>query len=65
MISQPEPQAETKVSVEALSALTGFPREMIQEELLEGRLDESISLNDLRQAMLNLIDSTLLQDAQK
>jgi hypothetical protein len=49
-----------KVSLEALAKMTGFPVEMIKEEILSGQNDQEISLEELRSAMLNYIDSTML-----
>ncbi len=52
-----------KVSLDELSKMTGFPVEMIEKELFIGRSeDEEISLESLRAAMLNFIDSTLLDE---
>lgn len=52
-----------KVSLDELSKMTGFPVEMIEKELFVGRSeDEEISLESLRAAMLNFIDSTLLDE---
>jgi hypothetical protein len=52
-----------KVSLDELSKMTGFPVEMIEKELFVGRTeDEEISLESLRAAMLNFIDSTLLDE---
>jgi predicted HTH domain antitoxin len=52
-----------KVSLDELSKMTGFPVEMIEKELFVGRTeDEEISLETLRAAMLNFIDSTLLDE---
>ena len=53
-----------KISLAALSEMTGFPMEMIQEELFMGKsLDEGeVALEDLRAAMLNFIDATLLKE---
>lgn len=52
-----------KISLDELSKMTGFPVEMIEKELFVGRSeDEEISLESLRAAMLNFIDSTLLDE---
>lgn len=52
-----------KISLEELSKMTGFPSEMIEKELFTGQsADEEISLESLRAAMLNFIDSTLLDE---
>lgn len=52
-----------KISLEELSQMTGFPAEMIEKELFTGQSsDAEISLESLRAAMLNFIDSTLLDE---
>ena len=56
-----------KVSLEVLAKMTGFPIEMIREEVFKGQAagDQEISLDELRAAMLSYIDSTMLMDDQK
>lgn len=55
-----------KVSLEVLAKMTGFPIEMIQEEIFKGQsYDSDISLEDLRSAMLSYIDTELLINDQK
>ena len=49
-----------KVSIEALAKMTGFPIEMIKEEIFKGQDDQEISLEELRTAMLTYIDSTMM-----
>ena len=50
-----------KVSLEVLAKMTGFPVEMIKEEIFRGQgTDAEISLDDLRAAMLSYLDSTML-----
>ncbi len=49
-----------KISLEALAKMTGFPVEMIKEEIFKGQNDSDVSLDDLRSAMLSYIDSTML-----
>jgi hypothetical protein len=49
-----------KISVEALAKMTGFPVEMIKEEIFQGKNDQEVSLDDLRSAMLAYIDSTMM-----
>lgn len=49
-----------KISIEALAKMTGFPVEMIKEEIFKGQNDQEVSLDDLRSAMLSYIDSTML-----
>lgn len=49
-----------KISLEALSKMTGFPIEMIKEEIFKGQNDQEVSLDDLRSAMLSYIDSTMM-----
>ncbi len=54
-----------KVSLDMLAKMTGFPVEMIKEELFSGEEATQVSLEDLRSAMLTYIDSTMLMDNQK
>lgn len=49
-----------KVSLEVLAKMTGFPVEMIKEEIFNGKSEGEVSLEDLRTAMLSYIDSTML-----
>ena len=49
-----------KVSLEVLASMTGFPVELIKEEVFKGNANEDVSLEELRSAMLNFIDSTML-----
>jgi len=52
-------QRTEKVSLETLSKLTGFPAELIKEEVFNGDM-EDVSLEELRTAMLSYIDSTMM-----
>ena len=59
----PTNEANKKVSLTELAAMTGFPVELIQQELFMGQQnDEGVSLEELRAAMLNFIDATLIED---
>lgn len=51
-----------KVSLEVLAKMTGFPVDMIKEEIFRGQDadQQEVSLDDLRSAMLSYIDSTML-----
>lgn len=49
-----------KVSLEMLAKMTGFPVELIKEEVFKGENTEQVSLEELRSAMLSYIDSTML-----
>ncbi len=49
-----------KISLEMLAKMTGFPVELIQEEIFKGEHAEQVSLEELRSAMLSYIDSTML-----
>ena len=56
-------ETNKKVSLAELSKMTGFPVELIQQELFLGKESvEGVSLEELRAAMLNFIDSTLIND---
>jgi hypothetical protein len=54
-----------KVSLEVLAKMTGFPVEVIKEEIFKGEASDQISLESLRAAMLSYIDSTMLINDQK
>jgi hypothetical protein len=56
---------EGKVSLEMLSKMTGFPVELIKEEIFKGEGEDQVSLEELRSAMLSYIDSTMLMNDQK
>jgi hypothetical protein len=51
-----------KVSLEVLAKMTGFPVELIKEEIFKGDGQDQVSLEELRSAMLSYIDSTMLMD---
>lgn len=54
-----------KVSLEVLAKMTGFPVEVIKEEIFKGEASDQVSLESLRSAMLSYIDSTMLINDQK
>jgi hypothetical protein len=54
-----------KVSLEVLAKMTGFPVELIKEEIFKGESTDQVSLEDLRAAMLSYIDSTMLMSDEK
>jgi hypothetical protein len=54
-----------KVSLEVLAKMTGFPVELIKEEIFKGESTDQVSLEDLRSAMLSYIDSTMLMSDEK
>ncbi len=60
-------EKDGKISLEVLAKMTGFPIEMIKEEIFQGKeTQEEVSLDELRSAMLSYIDSTMLtQDEEK
>ena len=49
-----------KVSLEVLAKMTGFPVELIKEEIFKGEGKGEVSMDELRAAMLSYIDSTML-----
>ena len=55
------------VTLKSLSELTGFPVKMIKEELFSDKnfSEETVSLDDLRVAMMSYLDQTMLQDQIK
>ena len=50
----------SKVNLEVLARMTGFPVELIKEEIFQGKGEQEVSLDELRKAMLTYIDSTML-----
>lgn len=54
-----------RISLETLARMTGFPVEIIKDEIFQGKGSEDISLEDLRSAMLTYIDSTILMKDEK
>ncbi len=58
-------QKSGKVSLEMLAKLTGFPVDLIKEEIFKGSDAEQVSLDDLRSAMLTYLDSTMLTQNEK
>lgn len=54
-----------KVSLETLAKMTGFPVELIKEEIFHGEDKDQVSLEDLRSAMLSYIDTTMLISDEK
>jgi hypothetical protein len=55
-----DPEINGKVSLEVLAKMTGFPIELIKNEVFKGESSDQVSLEDLRSAMLSYIDSTML-----
>ncbi len=54
------PQAKSdKVNLEVLAKMTGFPLELIKEEIFPGQDMSEVSLEQLRSAMLPYIDSVM------
>jgi hypothetical protein len=52
-----------KISLNTLAEMTGFPAELIQQELFslqDTAENEGVSLEELRKAMLSYIDSAML-----
>jgi hypothetical protein len=54
-----------KVSLEVLAKMTGFPIELIKDEVFKGESPDQVSLEDLRSAMLSYVDSTMLMSDDK
>jgi hypothetical protein len=59
-------QDQEMVTLDSLSSLTGFPVKLIKEELFSDSLlsDAEVSLEDLRLAMMNYLDQTMLVDEE-
>src|SRR4051794_22109664 len=54
-----------KISLDMLAKMTGFPIELIKDEVFHGQNTEEVSLEELRAAMLSYIDSTMLIENEK
>lgn len=64
MTTNGQTEKNGKISLEVLAKMTGFPIEMIKEEIFQGQEgQQEISLDELRAAMLSYIDSTMLVDS--
>jgi hypothetical protein len=58
--------SSSSVSLEVLAKMTGFPIELIKEEIFSGKdHGEEVSIDELRSAMLSYIDSTMLMKDEK
>jgi hypothetical protein len=57
--------SKSTVSLEVLAKMTGFPLELIKEEIFNGEDHTEVSLEELRSAMLSYIDSTILVSQDK
>lgn len=66
MLESEAKEKQEMVTLKSLSDLTGFPVKMIKEELFrEQNLDEeTVSLEDLRTAMMSYLDETMLEESQ-
>lgn len=51
-----------KITLEMLSKMTGFPIDLIKEEVFKNQNSDEVSIEELRAAMLSYIDSTMLSD---
>lgn len=59
-------EKDSKISLEVLAKMTGFPIEMIKEEIFQGQDGhQEVSLEELRTAMLSYIDSTMLEQTEE
>ncbi len=66
MTTNGQTEQNGKISLEMLAKMTGFPVEMIKEEIFKSQNgSEDISLEDLRTAMLSYIDSTMFMGEEK
>lgn len=64
MLESEAKEKHEMVTLKSLSDLTGFPVKMIKEELFsDAQLDEeTVSLDDLRSAMMTYLDQTMLEE---
>ena len=50
----------TQVSLAALAEMAGLPLDLVKKELFKGEEVETCSLDQIRSAMINYIDSEML-----
>ena len=55
-------KSEEKVNLNRFAELTGFPVELIKNELLVDTNQDDINLEDLREAMLQYLNKTMLTE---
>lgn len=67
MLESEAKEKQEMVTLKSLSDLTGFPVKMIKEELFsDAQLnEETVSLDDLRKAMVTYLDQTMLEDQEE
>lgn len=59
-------EKNSKVNLEAFAKMTGFPIDLIKDEVFNGQKNENeVSLEELRSAMLSFIDATMLDSKTK
>ncbi|MDH5414613.1 MAG: hypothetical protein OEW87_10785 [Flavobacteriaceae bacterium] len=52
-----------KIDLNSFAEMAGFPVELVAKELFDGKTPtDGISLEQLREAMLGYLDSTMLED---
>ena len=55
------PESDQSVDLQQFAEMTGFPIELVKKELFgENEPGKEVSLSDLREAMLNYLDSTMM-----
>ena len=66
MLESEAKDKQEMVTLKSLSDLTGFPVKMIKEELFSDQNlnEETVSLEDLRAAMMSYLDETMLEEPQ-
>lgn len=64
MLESEAKEKQEMVTLKSLSDLTGFPVKMIKEELFNEKQlsEETVSLDDLRKAMVSYLDQTMLEE---
>ncbi len=53
---------DQKVDLAAFAEMAGFPIELVKKELFQNEEKNELSLNELRAAMVNYLDSTMLEN---
>ena len=55
-------KSEEKVDLNSFAELTGFPVDLIKNELLMDQNQEDINLDELREAMLQYLNKTMMEE---
>lgn len=57
----PEKKEDDKIALQEFSNLVGFPSDLVKKELALEKNKDQVSLQELRELVLELLDSTLIK----